>query len=81
MINDIQRELNQGGVSDPFYRATRTNAYLHTAVCLILRYDTIRDTILSHVTGTKQFFGLRRNSWREASYDMYSYVKSLTKFL
>jgi len=22
--------------------------------------------ILTHVTGTKQFFGLRRNSWRQA---------------
>ena len=32
--------------------------------------------ILTHVTGTKQFFGLRRNSWH-----LESYVKSLTKFL
>jgi len=25
-----------------------------------------RPIILTHVTGTKQFFGLRRNSWRQA---------------
>jgi len=32
-----------------------------------------RPIILTHVTGTKQFFGLRRNSWRQAVvYDIYS---------
>jgi len=27
---------------------------------------TVPPIILTHVTGTKQFFGLRRNSWRQA---------------
>ena len=62
----------QRRVSNPSERGTggRAPKVEHFPGILYFQIFRTPPIILTHVTGTKQFFGFRRNSWRQASYDI-----------